>query len=319
MTAGSYFVGIDGGGTNCRGRLRSAQGLALGEAMGGPANTRLGVEAAQQQVLSVCVQTLKAASLVPQSCVLDDEQMRALLAHTHLGVGLAGLHLQSQLEAFLNWDHPFASLDVCNDAHIACLGAHGGVYGDTNAGADAQMIEAKGILILGTGSCGYGFKEGRAINVGGWGFRLSDMASGAVTGYLAVRHALAVLDQIYPTSPLSEEILQPFSHDAEKLVLWSDGAKPADYGQIAKLVVAHACAGDEAALGLMRDCAAQAEAMLRALAAKGIEAVSLVGGFAEHVEPFLSEDLRSFIVPRLYDARDGAILLAGGRIEGERA
>lgn len=303
MATASYILGIDGGGTNCRGRLRNTNGKMLGEATGGPANTRLGVAAAHEQVLQVCVDTLKAASLLSSSCKPTDSEAKTILAQTHLGVGLAGLHLQSQLDDFLEWDHPFASLEACNDAHIACLGAHAG------------EVERKGILILGTGSCGYGFKDGEPINVGGWGFKISDMASGAVTGYLAVRHALAVLDQIYPTTALSEEILQRFSHDAETLVLWSDDARPADYGQIAKLVVSHANRGDQAAIDLMHTSGQQAEAMLEAMKIRGIEAVSLMGGFAEHVEPYLGANVREILVPRLHDARDGAILLAGGKVE----
>ncbi|WP_097154719.1 BadF/BadG/BcrA/BcrD ATPase family protein [Cohaesibacter gelatinilyticus] len=302
MATASYILGIDGGGTNCRGRLRDTNGQILGEAMGGPANTRLGVAAAHEQVLMVCIETLKAASLISSDCKPDDDEVNVALGQTRLGVGLAGLHLESQLDDFLNWDHSFASLEACNDAHIACLGAHDG------------EVEGKGILILGTGSCGYGFKDGSPVNIGGWGFKISDMSSGAVTGYLAVRHALAVLDQIYPSTGLSEEILQHFSHDAETLVLWSDKARPTDYGQFTKLVVHHANEGDEAALDLMRTCGRQTEAMLGAMKTRGIEAVSLVGGFAEHVEPYLRSEMKKMLVPRFHDARDGAILLAGGVI-----
>jgi glucosamine kinase len=40
-----------------------------------------------------------------------------------------------------------------------------------------------------------------------------------------------------------------------------------------------------------------------------------MGGFAEHVEPYLGAKVREILVPRLHDARDGAILLAGGKVE----
>src|SRR5262245_13970862 len=33
-----FFLGIDGGGTNCRARVRNAEGRLVGEALGGPSN-----------------------------------------------------------------------------------------------------------------------------------------------------------------------------------------------------------------------------------------------------------------------------------------
>ena len=54
--------------------------------------------------------------------------------------------------------------------------------------------------------------------------------------------------------------------------------------------------------------------MLRALAWRGINQIALMGSFAEAVEPWLEAETTSLIVPRLYDARDGAILMAGGTL-----
>lgn len=285
-----YFLGIDGGGTNCRARVRDAQGKLLGEAMGGPANSRLGVRAAQDQVHDVALIALKEAGVA-----------EANHGQVHLGVGLAGLHLEKDRAAFLNWSHPFASLEASNDAHIAYLGAHGGAL-------DA------GILILGTGSCGYGMLESGPVNIGGWGFLLSDDASGAQTGYLALRHALAALDGIAKGSPLTEAILARFSHRQEEIVLWGAEAKPTDFGAFARQVVEFAGQNDPIATLLMQECGNRASAILRALAKRGIAKVALMGGFAEHAEPWLTAEAAALLVPRRFDARDGAILMAGGTL-----
>ncbi|HCZ9662679.1 TPA: N-acetylglucosamine kinase, partial [Vibrio cholerae] len=42
----NYYVGIDGGGTSCRARIRNQQGEWVGEAKSGSANIMLGVEVA---------------------------------------------------------------------------------------------------------------------------------------------------------------------------------------------------------------------------------------------------------------------------------
>jgi glucosamine kinase len=76
-----------------------------------------------------------------------------------------------------------------DDAVIACIGAHGGRDG--------------GIVIIGTGSAGLALVEGRVVKVGGYGFPISDEASGADLGLQALRMALRAHDGRTPrrTSP----------------------------------------------------------------------------------------------------------------------
>ena len=286
----TLYLGIDGGGTNCRGRLRDASGALLGEAASGPANTRLGLEIAQQQVAHVARATLQDAGLGEEA-----------VKRTHVGIGLAGLHIASDKEVFREWSHPFASLRLENDAHIACLGAHAGARDG-------------GIMIIGTGSCGYGLIRDHRINVGGWGFLLSDGASGAQVGRAALRHALAALDGIREVSPMTDHIMFHFGDSQEDMVIWSEHAKPSDYAEFARTVVEFVDKNDPVALKLMKECGSEASAILRALAWRGINQIALMGGFAEFVEPWLEVDVTSLLVPRKYDARDGAILLAGGTL-----
>lgn len=290
----NYYLGINGGGTGSHGRLRAKDGTLLAEASGGPANTRLGVVQSQIQVDRIAREAIKIAGL-PDSA----------LAETSTGIGLAGLHILSDKETFLEWDHPFGAIQISSDAHVACLGAH-------RASRDG------GIMIIGTGSCGYGLVSGHPVNVGGWGFTLSDLASAAQVGLSALRYAIAALDGIYEVSPMTDQIMFRFSDSQEEMVLWTATASPADYGEFAKLVVEYADRNDPVAVKLMTKCGSDASAILRALAWRGINDIALKGSFADKVEPWLEADVYALLVPSQYDAQDGAILLAGGALPNQQ-
>ena len=290
----NYFLGINGGGTGSKGRLRAKDGTLLAEATGGPANTRLGVVQSQIQVDRIARETIKAAGL-PESA----------LEQTSAGVGLAGLHILADREAFRAWEHPFGAIKVSSDAHVACLGAHEGARDG-------------GIMIIGTGSCGYGLVSGQSVNVGGWGFTLSDLASAAQVGLSALRYSVAALDGIYEVSPMTDQIMFRFSDSQEEMVLWTSNATPAHYGEYAKLVVEYAERNDPVAVKLMTKCGSDASAILRALAWRGINDIALKGSFADKVEPWLEADVYALLVPGKHDQQDGAILLAGGRVPNNK-
>ena len=70
MAAGDLFLGVDGGGTQCRARLADRAGRILGEGVAGPANLRLGLEASLAAVLDAARQCLAEAGLRPGCRVL---------------------------------------------------------------------------------------------------------------------------------------------------------------------------------------------------------------------------------------------------------
>ena len=145
----SLFLGIDGGGTKCRARLRDAEGNCLGEGSGGPSNLRLDPDLVWVSILTACREAAAQAGLQEA----DFGRIRA-------GMGAAGAGQTSAVERLLSRPHPFASFAIDTDAHIAWLGAFGGGDG--------------AILIVGTGSCGYGGVGGKPHYVGGWGYEISD-------------------------------------------------------------------------------------------------------------------------------------------------
>lgn len=57
MTISSILLlGIDGGGTSCRARIRAGDGTILGEGRAGPANVRLGLDKAFAAVLAAALE-----------------------------------------------------------------------------------------------------------------------------------------------------------------------------------------------------------------------------------------------------------------------
>ena len=63
------FLGVDGGGTRCRARLADAAGHILGEGTAGPANIRLGIEAAFASVIDAASQSHSHIAVPPLRCL----------------------------------------------------------------------------------------------------------------------------------------------------------------------------------------------------------------------------------------------------------
>jgi glucosamine kinase len=132
------FIGIDGGGTKCRARLRDGQGRLLGQGTGGSANIRLDAELVWDSLLTACREALAQAGLFESD-----------LARAHVGLGLAGAGQRRAVSRIFTRPNPFRAMAIKTDAHIAWLGAFGGRDG--------------AIVIIGTGSCGYGRFDGRSV------------------------------------------------------------------------------------------------------------------------------------------------------------
>lgn len=279
------FVGIDGGGTNCRARIRDGRGALLGEGAGGAANARLDPKLVMGSILTACAAAAGAAGLS------QNELRRA-----HAGFGLAGAASGEVNGRLAREAHPFASITIDTDAYAAWLGAHQGGDG--------------GILVLGTGSCGLAVIGGRRIYVGGWGAAVSDEASGQLLGREAIRRALWVHDGRAPTTPLAEAVLARFEGSADKIVAFATEALPADFARLAPLVFEHAERSDALALALLTEAAADATRILARLIEAGAPSVCLVGGLAPRLAPWLPPPIRQRLSPPRADAMDGAILMA---------
>jgi glucosamine kinase len=256
------------------------EGNLLGEGCSGPANIHLDLDLAKESVRAASRAAVRAAGL--------DERV---LHRAHAGLGLAGAGLKSACEQLRAGLSSFASTVVATDAYIAWLGAHQGGDG--------------GIVILGTGSCGLAIVDGQRIEVGGWGAEISDEAGGE-----ALRRTLWTFDGRAERSKLSELILDRYRHDPSRIVSFATSATPAQYAELAPLVFEYASRKDPLAVELVQEAADAAVRIIDRLIAGGASAISLIGGIAEPLRPWLPSRLHNFLSAPQSDPLDGAIFMA---------
>jgi glucosamine kinase len=286
MAAGDEFLlGVDGGGTRCRARLACRSGPVLGEGTAGPANLRQGLVEAFAAVLDAAGQCLATAGLP-----------HTVLAETTACLALAGASEPDQLAAARRHPSPFAHTIIATDAEAACVGAHGGRDG--------------AVVIIGTGSIGWGLVDGQRHRVGGWGLAVSDEGSGAWLGREAVRRALWAHDGRVEWTPLLERVFARFDRDAHAIVRWTATASPRDYGDIAPLVIEEAARGDPAAVELARLAAQHIASLVERLDGFRVPRIALVGGLAAALEPYLPAGTPPRLVAPEGDALAGALRLA---------
>lgn len=295
MTSPPLFVGVDGGGTGCRARIEDVNGRILGTGIAGPAALRFGLDNTLAEVEKACRAALQEAGLASSS-----------MSSLHAAVGLAGVGRKGAVEELKLRPHPFRSIVFAHDATIACIGAHRGRDG--------------GIIIVGTGSVGFAICEGREIRIGGYGFPISDEGSGADLGLHAIRLALRAFDERTVGTSLTRDVMMRFDNDPFEAVAWMDRATATDYATYAPLVMRHADDGDAIARRIVREAAEQIDELARRLAECGASRISLLGGLASTMQPWLAPDVQRRLVPVEGDAVDGALHLARQAfIEGDSA
>jgi glucosamine kinase len=283
----AFFLGVDGGATRCRVRLRDGDGRMLSSAEGPAANIYINRDTAFAAISSTVSAVLSKAGLaeasIPRVCA---------------GVGLAGVSQPADADflaaAFLR----FNRVVIVNDAVTACLGAHAGGEG--------------GAIIAGTGTAGVACIGGNTRIIGGRGFILGDDGSAARIGLEALRAAMRSYDGLAASTPLTSSLLRDFGSNPVRLTNWALQAKPGDFGAYAPKVFAAAAAGDGTAQLLIATAASAIDELARAVQQLGASAIALVGGLARSIEPYLGADVAAVLRPALFDAVDGAIFLAGG-------
>lgn len=287
------YLGMDAGGTHTRARLVSARGKLLGTGEGGPANTPSGLE-----------QGLRAIEDAYSRAIAEAGLSEAQISSIRAGLGMAGLNRRGVLQGLQEHKFPFRSIAFASDAAIAQLGAH--------AGGDGAVV------IVGTGSVGFGRVGEKVFTIGGYGFPVSDEGSGAELGLRAVRRALWARDGRIHHSSLTREVLERFHGSAGEIVDWTARATPADYGAFAPMVLDHAISGDATAELIVQESARRIDSMIRTLFDLGAPHCCLVGGVAERMRDWLAASIRARLRDPLGDPLDGAILLARKRATEER-
>ncbi|NOZ32121.1 MAG: N-acetylglucosamine kinase [Alphaproteobacteria bacterium] len=292
--ADKYYLGIDGGGTNCRMRLVDTDLQTLGDAaIDSPSNLQLRDGDAAFEAVSALIPRVYANAGLPVSAA----------ARTFACAGMAGGRLESARREFSARKFPFAGLSVFDDIDIARAGAHAGEDG--------------AVLIVGTGSAGMAMIEGIRFQIGGWGFHLGDDMAGALLGRELLRRTLLANDEMIAATPLSDAVLARFGNDPGALMAFSfdfDGsgrpARPVDYGQFVPLFFEYFEKNDPLAVDLMQFQLAAMDKYVDWFTQRGAKTIAVVGGFGTRLYPQLEKRYGSAIVRPKARPLHGAVILA---------
>ena len=277
---------VDAGGTHSRARLMAGDGAVLAQATSGPCNPSTDVAraaASLRDLWSACGTGHDAASIT-------------------LCIGGAGMYVAPVRAAFLAAVPAFARTIVVSDGYAALIGAGGG--------APAALI------IAGTGVVAHRlFADGTSIQRDGWGWIGGDRGSGAWIGRRAMRHALAVLDEIIPPAPLSEAVADALGARDRKAGTWIAGLGPDRLASLVPLVLANPCPVSEAILQGAAEWLAALAGALRL--DPGIE-LFMAGGLAETLRGRIAALRGHPVLTPRQDAITGCFLIASGQAPEER-
>jgi glucosamine kinase len=109
---------------------------------------------------------------------------------------------------------------------------------------------------------------------------------------------------------LAAAVLARFDNSGEAIADFAKTARPTDFASLFPLVLEHAEKRDRLALALISEAAADAARMILRLLDHGAPTVSLIGGVAEKLTPWLPPPVRGRLSKPRGDALDGAILMA---------
>lgn len=285
----SYLLAIDAGGTGCRAAAGDAARGILGRATGGPGNVENGFDAAIATILRTGAAALAEAGLA------DVAPDRITL---HLGAaGVNSPETAQRVAARL----PYGRLRVTGDKDTTVAGA---------LGSDDGFV-----LGIGTGTFIARQRQGEIRTVAGWGFALSDQASGAWLGHGALQRALLAHDGMADHSPLTRALLAQCGGLHGMLSFCLD-AGPSDYATLAPQVLQAAQDGDPVACDLRGAAVRFLCTGLAALEFRAGDRLCLTGGVAPQYAAHLPAKVTTGLAPPEGNALDGAFALAAGLANG---
>lgn len=298
-----YYLGVDGGGTNCRVRLADENLVTLADAGGGRSNLQIDNGEPAYRSISAGTREVFAKAGIDY----------AETANTYACFGMAGGRLASARDAFAARPWPFAAVKVHDDIDIARAGAHGGEDG--------------GVIIVGTGSAALALVKGQRYQAGGWGFHIGDQMSGAILGRELIRRTVEATDGLVEGSPLIDAVLARFG-SVDAIMDWSFprderaapaetgapntllGRAPAEFGALIPMFFDFYEQGDPVARELMELELSYIDTYVRWFKARGVTRMAAVGGFGTRLYPLMIERHGDFIVRPVDEPLHGAVILA---------
>ncbi len=281
--ADMIIVAADGGGTGCRACAGTLARGMLAQSTGGPGNVHSDFDGAIANLTGAVAEALQAAGL-------SDVPLDTITAH----MGVAGAH---------------STVEMDKVAQVLPYG-RSRVTGDRATSVRGVLGEADGFVVaLGTGTIVARQRDLEMTTVGGWGFDLSDHASGSWLGRRLLEEVLLAEDGLRDQTPLTRHALEK-KGGLVPIVLFSADASPGDYAPLARDVVEHAAQGDALGLSLMQEGAAYLVNALETLAFSPGDTLCLAGGVGPHYATYLPEEFTRNLQSPKGTALDGAFALA---------
>jgi len=303
-----YYLGVDGGGTNCRVRLADENLTTLAEVKNGRSNLQIDDGDPAYKAISDGARDAFAAAGLDY----------AETANTYACFGMAGGRMDTARAEFAARSWPFAGVKVYDDIDIAHAGALGGGEG--------------GVIIVGTGSAAMSIVHGKRHQAGGWGFPTGDQMSGAILGRELMRYAVEAEDGLVEPSPLTKAVIAQLGGNNQAVMAWafgtaldlkiisSDGSEgcddaligraPAEFGKLMPLFIDYLEKGDPVAQKMLDIELAYIDTYARWFKAHGAAVMAVVGGFGQRLFPILEQRYGSFVALPKYEPLHGAIILA---------
>lgn len=233
----AYWLGIDGGGTNCRAAIIDTAGRLVGEGRTEAANfLRVGLEKAVEHIRQAVELACEQAGIVPGDIAAAC-------------IGLAGVshpdHNRRMLAA-LREVLPIPEIVLETDARVALAGATGNQPGV--------------VIIAGTGSIACGINaRGRFARAGGWGPTMGDEGSGSYIGRRALEAVVMAYDYRGDPTVMMDPVLRHFGvsspPELPPVIYDSPAEVSGKIAQLAKIVVQAARQRDQVAIDILRDAA----------------------------------------------------------------
>lgn len=303
-----YYLGVDGGGTNCRVRLADENLKTLAEVKNGRSNLQIDDgEPAYKAISDGTRDVFKAAGID-----------YAETANTYACFGMAGGRMDSARAAFAARPWPFAGVKVYDDIDIAHAGALGGEDG--------------GVIIVGTGSAALAIVGGERFQSGGWGFPIGDQMSGAILGRELVRYTVEAEDGLVEASPLTKAVVAKLGGNNQAIMTWAfaaemdlkiisrDGSEgcddvligraPAEFGKLMPLFIEYLEAGDPVAKKMLDIELSAIDTYVRWFQSHNAHVMAIVGGFGERLFPIIQQRYGNFVALPKFEPLHGAVILA---------
>ena len=277
------LIAVDGGGTGCRVAVGTAAEGVQGRAKGGPANVSTNFDSAVANIKAAVQDAARDAGW-------DADLTDGACAH----LGLAGADLDA-VQRRTAQSLPYSMSRVSGDRQTMVAGVLGRQDGF--------------VLAPGTGTIIARQQAGNVSTVSGWGFHLSDQASGAWLGRMMLSRVLDAEEGLADPSPLSRALARRLG-GVQGIFDFSNSAGPRDYAAFAPDIFAAGEKGDANALEFLRS---GADYLARGLSALGYapgDVLCLAGGVGPHYAPYLPQEVLQNLQAPQGNALDGAFALA---------